>query len=308
MTPPSGNLVALVDDMLQDAGCGDEPELRDALLSLGALASLPAPAPSGELAALLAPSGTPGAEGTVEHPPAAEQPDDDLARRRRRRHRPTALGLVLVAGMGLGVGGVAASSTAPGSETVQQLLAEWTPPWSAPSANAPAAGGGYPSPSIAADGDGPGAVLPAAPNAAAHAGSRASRLLEGPAGLTGRGGLRSCAGPARHDEGSGPGACVPGPVRAALSVVPGGAASPVVPGGGTGGKSGSQNDGGASRSADAEPPGAPAAGRADTPAAKTPVAGQDGPGAAAPKTADAPAPVVQAPGQGGGRKPDLPAK
>ena len=258
----------------------------------------PRPHPAGNSPLCWYQAEMPGAESTVEHPPAVEQPDDDLARRRRRRHRPTALGLVLVAGMGLGVGGVAASSTAPGSATVQQLLAEWTPPWSAPSAHASAAGGGYQSPSLAADGDAPGAVSPAAPSATAHAGSRASRILEGPAGLAGHGGLRSCGGPARHDDGSGPGACMPGPAGAALSVVPGG---------GTRGKGGSQNDGGASRSADAEPTGAPAAGRADTPAATTPVAAQDGPGAAAPKTADAPAPVVQAPGRGG-RKPDLPAK
>lgn len=299
MTPPSGNLVSLVDDMLQDAGCGDDPDLRDALLSLGALASLPAPAPGAELAALLAPAGTAGDGDAVEHPPAPEQPDDDLTRRRRRRHRPTALGLVLVAGMGLGVGGVAASTSAPGSGTMQQLLADWTPSWSAPSASASAAGGGETSPWLAAGGDVPDPVSSAAPAAATHARSRSSRLLEDPAGVTGHGGLRSCGGPARHDAGSGQGACVPGPAGAAL---------PAAAGGATDGKGRSQDDGGAAPAADTAPTGTPAAGKPDATAADTPAAGLGGPGAAAPRTADAPAPVVEAPGRGSGRKQESPAK
>ncbi|MFF1882687.1 hypothetical protein ACFVVC_14615 [Pseudarthrobacter sp. NPDC058196] len=293
MTPPSSNLASLVDDMLEDAGCGDDHELRATLLSLGALASLPAPAPGGELAALLAPAGPPAVGDTVEHPPAREAPDDDLARRRRRRHRPTALGLVLVAGMGLGVGGVAASSTVPGGGPVQQLVAIWTPPWSPPSTtSASAAGGGYRSPAIAADGEVPGPVSSASSAAAAQDGSHASRHLEGSAGVAGRGGRRSCGGPSTHDDGSGPGACVPAPP---------GAAFPAAPGGVTDGNGRSRSDSGAPPAADAAPSGAPGTGKQDAPGAITPAGGQDGPGAAAPKSAAAPAPAVQAPGQGSAR-------
>jgi hypothetical protein len=129
------SLDVLVDDMLLDAGAAGDAELRAALLSLGSLAALPAPAPSGDLAKLMAtagqPSGSPG-----------DAPGDELARRRRRRtiHRPTLLGIALIAGMGTGIGGVAASSPAPGqsgSLSVQALLADWSPSWSL-SAPAPA--------------------------------------------------------------------------------------------------------------------------------------------------------------------------
>ncbi|MHC6229616.1 hypothetical protein ACX5I6_07825 [Arthrobacter sp. MMS24-T111] len=299
MTPPSGNLVSLVDDLLRDAGCGDDPQLRDVLLSLGALASLPAPAPSAELAALLAPAaGTPVAGGALEDPPAGEQPADDLARRRRRRHRPTALGLVLVAGMGLGVGGVAASSSAPGNETVQQVLADWPPPWGAPSAtSASAAGGGYRSPVLAADGEGPGTV--SSPSPAAPGKSHASRFLDDAAGVAGRGGVPSCGGASTHDDGGRPGACVPARPWAAF---------PATPGGGTDGNGRSRNDGGAPPAADAAPPGTPAAGKPDAPAAKAAAEGQDGPGAVTPTSADAPGPVGQSPGLGSGRKAESPAK
>ncbi|WP_018763140.1 hypothetical protein [Arthrobacter sp. 135MFCol5.1] len=300
MTQPSGNLVSLVDDMLRDAGCGDDPEFRDVLLSLGSLASLPAPAPSAELAALLAPAaGTPVAGGALEDPPAGEQPADDLARR-RRRHRPTALGLVLVAAMGLGVGGVAASSSAPGSETLQHVLADWTPPWGAPSTtNASAAGGGYRSPVPAADGEVPGTVSSPSPAAAAPGRSHATRLLEDAAGATGRGAVRSCGGASTHDDGGRPVACVPARL---------GAAFPAAPGGGTDGNGRGRDDGGVPPAAGATPPGTPAAGKPDAPAAKAPAVGQDGPGAATPKSADAPGPVGQSPGQGSGRKAESPAK
>ncbi|HEY1156946.1 MAG TPA: hypothetical protein VGE95_11735, partial [Arthrobacter sp.] len=96
MTSASDNLATLVDGMLQDAGCGQDAELRDALLSLGTLASLRVPAPTGELAALLAAgvpptAGVPDAgEPTAEQPgrtqeQPGDQPQDELARRRRRR-------------------------------------------------------------------------------------------------------------------------------------------------------------------------------------------------------------------------------
>lgn len=123
MTPHANVLPDLVDEMLLDAGLGQEDTLRSALLSLGALASLPAPAPSGDLAALLAEDGG----GTA---------GDELARRRwLRAHRPTVVGIALIAGMGMGAGGVAASSPPPGqpgSPSIQHLLKDWAPGWSLP--------------------------------------------------------------------------------------------------------------------------------------------------------------------------------
>ncbi|WP_258804726.1 hypothetical protein [Pseudarthrobacter sp. NS4] len=152
MTRHADSLRDMVDDMLLDAGyAGDagDAELRGALLSLGSLAALQVPPPSGQLARMLA--------GAGEEPPAApfELPDgwqghgksdagDELASRRQlRRHRPMVLGLALIAGMGTGIGGVAASSPAPGhagSSSVQQLLEDWSPSWSLP---AQAAAGGF---------------------------------------------------------------------------------------------------------------------------------------------------------------------
>src|SRR3954468_22968916 len=100
MTSASDNLPALIDEMLQDAGFDQDADLRGTLLSLGALAALPAPAPTGELAALLSGSGPageavsagpsgglPGAQAagteTGEQPRerATGEPDDELARR-----------------------------------------------------------------------------------------------------------------------------------------------------------------------------------------------------------------------------------
>ncbi|MCU1566136.1 MAG: hypothetical protein JWQ56_1073 [Pseudarthrobacter sp.] len=123
MTQHANVLPGLVDEMLLDAGLGQEDRLRSALLSLGSLASLPAPAPSGELAALLTESGA-GSAG------------DELGRRRwLRAHRPAVVGLALIAGMGMGAGGVAASSLPhgqPGSASIQHLLKDWAPGWSLP--------------------------------------------------------------------------------------------------------------------------------------------------------------------------------
>lgn len=127
MTPHASRLLETVDEMLLDAGQAHDSELRAALLSLGTLASLPAPAPNAELAALLA------------------GPRDQLARQRlRRRHRPAVVGLAVIAGMGLGVTGVAASGSGHrqlSSPSVQRLLEDWAPSWTiagAPTA-APAA-------------------------------------------------------------------------------------------------------------------------------------------------------------------------
>ena len=112
----SQKLRDVVEDMLLDAGEEDSAELRDALMSLGSLASLPVPAPNAQLAALLA------------------APQDELTRRRGlRRHRTTIVGLAVVAGMGLGATGVAASSDGlgdPAHPPIQHLLQEWAPAWS----------------------------------------------------------------------------------------------------------------------------------------------------------------------------------
>ena len=115
MTLNASRLLETVDEMLLDAGQSHAGELRAALLSLGTLASLPAPVPGAELAALLA------------------GPRDQLSRQRRlRRHRPAVVGLAVLAGMGLGVSGVAATASGqgqPSSPSVQHLLQDWVPAW-----------------------------------------------------------------------------------------------------------------------------------------------------------------------------------
>lgn len=129
MTSNASRLLETVDEMLLDAGQAHADELRAALLSLGTFASLPAPVPGAELAALLA------------------GPGDRLSRQRRlRRHRPAVVGLAVLAGMGLGVSGVAATASGqgqPSSPSVQHLLQDWVPAWNiaggVPSAS-PAAG------------------------------------------------------------------------------------------------------------------------------------------------------------------------
>lgn len=125
MTVNTSTLLSTVDEMLLDAGETD-PELRSALLSLGAFASsLPVPEPRPELAALLSAQITP------------------LARHRlRRRQRTAAVGLAVIAGMGLGVTGVAATASAPkvhASSSIQNMLQDWAPAWTI--AGAPTASG-----------------------------------------------------------------------------------------------------------------------------------------------------------------------
>jgi hypothetical protein len=119
MTTRDDSSGGTVDRLLRDAGHTDAPDLRAALYSLAMLAQLPAPAPGPELAAMLA------------------GPRDELTRQRwLRRHRPAVVGLTVLAGMGLGVSGVAATSPAPGPASgrwsVQQLTTGWTPEWSIP--------------------------------------------------------------------------------------------------------------------------------------------------------------------------------
>jgi len=108
-----------VDQLLLDAGHTDVPELRAALLSIASLAQMEAPAPGPELAHMLA------------------GPRDELTRQRwLRKHRPTVVGLAVLAGMGLGVSGVAATSQGSGDGSglwsVQQLTTDWAPGWTLP--------------------------------------------------------------------------------------------------------------------------------------------------------------------------------
>lgn len=145
MTPQTQHIAAVAEEMLLDAGLAQDVELRRALLAVGQLASLPVPVPSGRLAALL---GEP-VHAAPEDVPAQRRddtmpgPGDELGRRRRlRSHRPTVVGLALVAGMGMGVGTVAASpagSAPAGSLSIQQMLEDWTPSWTirTPQATAP---------------------------------------------------------------------------------------------------------------------------------------------------------------------------
>ncbi|TNB76314.1 hypothetical protein FHJ30_02780 [Arthrobacter sp. BB-1] len=135
MTPQAQHIAAVAEEMLLDAGLAQDVELRRALLAVGQLANLPVPVPSGRLAALL---GEP-VDAAPEDLPAQHRdgtrpgPGDELGRRRRlRSHRPTVVGLALVAGMGMGVGTVAASpagSAPAGSLSIQQMLEDWAPSW-----------------------------------------------------------------------------------------------------------------------------------------------------------------------------------
>jgi hypothetical protein len=124
VTPNASYLGKTVDEMLLDAGQAEAAELRAALLSLGTLASLPVPAPNSQLAALLA------------------GPNELVRQGWLRKHRAAVVGLAVVAGMGLGVSGVAATASGQGrhsSISVQHLLEGWAPSWTiagGPSASA----------------------------------------------------------------------------------------------------------------------------------------------------------------------------
>lgn len=166
-----------VSQLLLDAGHSDIPELRAALLSIASLAQMQAPAPGPELAAMLA------------------GPRDELTRQRwLRRHRPAVVGLAVLAGMGLGVSGVAATSQVSGdgsgSWSLQELTTGWTPGWTLPLAPTaadqggritwvsplflqldrgdPSAARGTGEPSAQTGGPEGGAVEPAAPATSAH--------------------------------------------------------------------------------------------------------------------------------------------
>lgn len=186
MTRQASRLISTVDEMLLEAGQEQDTELRAALLSLGALASLPAPPPNARLAALL-----------------DSRPGSLSWRRRLRRHRPAIVGLAVVAGMGLGVTGVAASASRPAeqaSASVQHLLEDWAPSWNVSGPPVPATG---PLPQPA-----PGEQEPAADSGTAGGGQQESPARD-PAKLPPKWPGHSPAGPAgagSHDAGPSAGA------------------------------------------------------------------------------------------------------
>ncbi len=106
---------AIVDGLMLDAELSDASDLRQALLSLGSFANVPAPAPGAELAAMLA------------------GPHDELSKRRwRHKHRTAVVSVAVVAAMGLGVSGVAAASSGfTRSPSFDGLLGNFAPRWSA---------------------------------------------------------------------------------------------------------------------------------------------------------------------------------
>ncbi|WP_314324911.1 hypothetical protein [Paenarthrobacter ilicis] len=86
----------VVDEVLLDAGLSGASDLRQALQSFEALGSLPAPEPGPALLAMV------------------NGPHDEVSKRRwRRKHRTAVIGVAVVAAMGLGVSGVAASGSGP---------------------------------------------------------------------------------------------------------------------------------------------------------------------------------------------------
>jgi hypothetical protein len=101
---------------LLDAGLAESSDVRQTLVSIGSFANLPAPAPSAELAAMLA------------------GPHDEVTKRRwRHKHRTAVVSVAVVAAMGLGVSGVAAASSGftRNPAFIDELLGKIAPQWSA---------------------------------------------------------------------------------------------------------------------------------------------------------------------------------
>lgn len=159
-----------VDALLAEAGCGDDAALRDLLLQLRSLRTDEVPAPSEEVAALLAsPSGT-----------VARL--DPGRPRRNRRFVFTALGVAA----SLGVAGGAAAGNEDlrrGAEgTVKGILRSFSPPAPpAPAAPAPGPGASSPAPAVVpVSPETLPAGVPAAPPAADPAGPEPGEI-SGPA-------------------------------------------------------------------------------------------------------------------------------
>ncbi|WAH98410.1 hypothetical protein [Arthrobacter sp. MMS18-M83] len=126
---------AIIRELMLEAGMTDASEFADSLKALESFASVPAPVPGPALAAMLA--------GTA----AAVGPVDELGKRRRlRKHRPAVIGAAVLTAMGLGIGGVAASSSGFSKGTpdfMQSLISGWAPGWTtAPPSLVPAAPAG----------------------------------------------------------------------------------------------------------------------------------------------------------------------
>ena len=97
-----------IDQLLLEAGMGDDGQLRDALADLRSLAA-EAPAPSAEIAALMAGSPRAAAAADTTVLPTAAQPADELAARRKAKRRITLTTLSVAASLAAG-GAVAAAS------------------------------------------------------------------------------------------------------------------------------------------------------------------------------------------------------
>ena len=111
---------AVVEKVLAESGLAHDDALRSALEGIRALRPASAPAPTGELAALLADASTLVPAIPLERPAAVVQP---LRPRTVKRHRGAMISAMVVAGMGLGVTGVAALGGDPLSWIVPGLPA-----------------------------------------------------------------------------------------------------------------------------------------------------------------------------------------
>ncbi|MGO4236978.1 hypothetical protein [Pseudarthrobacter sp. YAF2] len=117
----------VVDQLLLEAGLGDDGQLRDALLDLRSLAA-GAPEPSADIAALMSGAST-GAPATTVLPAAAPaetsmlptgKPADELAARRKAKRRITLTTLSVAASLAAG-GAVAAASDQGFRDSFSQL-------------------------------------------------------------------------------------------------------------------------------------------------------------------------------------------
>ncbi|MEV7603999.1 hypothetical protein AB0N65_00985 [Paenarthrobacter sp. NPDC089322] len=116
MTYRDSEREAIVDELLLDANLTGTHDVQRTLLSLGSLAHASAPAPMGELAAMLA------------------GPHDELSKRRwRNKHRTAVISVAVVAAMGLGASGVAAASSGftRTPTFIDHLFSNLAPQWSA---------------------------------------------------------------------------------------------------------------------------------------------------------------------------------
>ncbi|MDP9986878.1 hypothetical protein LFT44_18395 [Arthrobacter sp. FW306-05-C] len=108
-----------VDQLLLEAGMGDDGQLRDALADLRSLAA-EAPAPSAEIAALMAGSSHAATPADTTVLPIADRPGDELAARRKAKRRITLTTLSVAASLAAG-GAVAAASDQGFRESFSQL-------------------------------------------------------------------------------------------------------------------------------------------------------------------------------------------